>query len=146
MADDKNHSVGFSLYKIHLDQFAVIDDNYIDNEVVSLEVGIQYAVNQEKKRLRCSIRVGFIQKECTFMVIQANHEYDIDPDSWELYEDSDHKKILFPKGFVRHLAFLTVGSLRGMLYVKTENTKFSRYFLPTINLNDLIPADIEFDI
>ena len=42
-----------------------------------------------------------------------------------------------------HLVLLTIGTLRGVLHCKTENTEFEDLKLPTINVNELIPNDIE---
>ena len=52
--------------------------------------------------------------------------------------------VSFPKGFMAHLAVITVGTTRGVLHAKTENSKFNKYFLPTINVNELVKNDISF--
>ena len=41
---------------------------------------------------------------------------------------------------------ITVGTLRGVLHAKTENTEFNEFFLPTINVTDLIKEDIRFNL
>jgi hypothetical protein len=51
------------------------------------------------------------------------------------------KTIILPKGFVRHLAVLTVGTVRGILHTKTEGTDSNKFVLPTINVADMISDD-----
>ena len=58
--------------------------------------------------------------------------------------DSEHQKLTVQKGFLQHMAVLTVGTTRGILHAKTENTPFNRYHLPTINLKDMINQDSVF--
>jgi hypothetical protein len=40
---------------------------------------------------------------------------------------------------------LTVGTARGVLHAKTENTKYNRYVLPTINVASMIKNDAVFN-
>ena len=49
-----------------------------------------------------------------------------------------------PSGFVCHLAMLAIGTARGVLHAKTENTLFNKYLIPTINVAELIKDDIIF--
>jgi hypothetical protein len=37
---------------------------------------------------------------------------------------------------------LCVGTLRGVLHAKTENSVYNKFYLPTINVNDLVKTDI----
>jgi hypothetical protein len=55
-------------------------------------------------------------------------------------------KITFPQNFVCHMAMLTVGTSRGILHSKTENTIFNSYILPTTNVKEIISSDVWFDI
>ena len=56
------------------------------------------------------------------------------------------KEIIFPKAFVAHMAMITVGTSRGILHSKTEGTPYNELILPTLNVADMIPEDIKFDI
>ena len=40
--------------------------------------------------------------------------------------------------FIRHLSAISIGTARGILHAKTENTAYNKYFLPTININELV--------
>lgn len=53
--------------------------------------------------------------------------------------------LVIPKGFLRHLAMLTVGTSRGILHAKTEGTCFNKYVLPTINVTLIIKEDATFN-
>ena len=76
----------------------------------------------------------------------ASNEYSIEQAAWAALTRTDENRLVLPKGFMAHLAMLTVGTVRGMLHVKTENTKFNCYFLPTINVAEMINEDVIFDI
>lgn len=41
---------------------------------------------------------------------------------------------------------LTIGTARGVLHSKTENTTFNQFLLPTLNVNELVQKDVIFKI
>ncbi|MPN63841.1 hypothetical protein SDC9_211608 [bioreactor metagenome] len=53
--------------------------------------------------------------------------------------------LLVPKNFMQHLAVITIGTARGILHAKTENTPFNQYVLPTINVSEMIKDDVTFE-
>ncbi|NTW70389.1 MAG: hypothetical protein HGB23_11205 [Chlorobiaceae bacterium] len=130
---------------MNLEQFATIDDAYDENKDIGLVTGLQFGADVEEKRIKCTIRISFEQDERPFLILVASNEYSIDHAAWSAFTRTEDKKMVFPKGFMAHLAMLTVGTSRGMLHVKTENTKFNRYFLPTINVAEMINDDVKFD-
>ena len=71
----------------------------------------------------------------------ANH-YKIKESAWIEMQNSNNKLVL-AKEFASHLVMLTIGTLRGTLHCKTENTEFNKFILPTINVTELIKSDVE---
>jgi len=54
--------------------------------------------------------------------------------------------IRLEKELMSHLAVITVGTCRGILHSKTEGIKFNQFYLPTINVDDLISDEVTFDL
>ena len=59
-----------------------------------------------------------------------------------LEQESNLLKV--PKGFLSHLAVLTIGTTRGILHAKTEGNCFNKYVLPAINVTEIIKEDAIF--
>ena len=55
--------------------------------------------------------------------------------------NDEANSLTIPKGFLNHMAMLTIGTTRGILHAKTENTSFNTFVVPPINLSDLIHED-----
>ena len=72
--------------------------------------------------------------------------FQISPDSRSELLQETGKKIVMPNGFINHLTTLTVGTTRGILHSKTENTPFNRFFIPTINVTKQIKGDVEIEV
>jgi hypothetical protein len=139
-------SIGFALDRLNLDQFAIIQNAYTDDKDIGLVTGLQFAADAVNKRIKCTVRVSFEQDEKPFLILEASNNFSVDKEAWALYENAEMKAIVLPKKFMAHLAMLTVGAARGMLHVKTENTKFNRYFLPPINVAEMIDEDVRIDV
>jgi hypothetical protein len=79
-----------------------------------------------------------IQK--TFMAIRISGFFKIEYSTWEDFKNN--KNLIFPKDFVAHMATITVGTSRGVLNNKTENTKSNELILPTLNVGEMVVEDI----
>lgn len=147
MKDKKsNTNIGFALNKLNLDQFAIVESAYSEDKDTGLVTGLQFVADSENKRIKCTVRISFEQNEHPFLVLESSNEFSIDKEAWADNESEEKNAVIFPKKFMAHLAMLTVGTARGMLHVKTENTKFNRYFLPPINVAEMIDEDVSFDV
>lgn len=143
---DNTKTIGFALNKLNLDQFAIIENAYSEENDVGLVTGLQFAADSANKLIKCTVRISFEQEERPFLILVASNEFAVDKEAWSAYLDELGKVIVLPKKFMAHLAMLTVGTARGMLHVKTENTKFNRYFLPPINVAEMVSEDVRFDV
>jgi hypothetical protein len=141
-----DNQVGFRLLKITTVQFAVIENAFLESEPIQLGAGVNYAIDEKNKAIACIVRFQFAINESPFLIIHVKCDFRIKDNAWMSFIDADKNEIKFPIDFVRHLAVLTVGTARGILHSKTENTKFNKYFLPTINVNELIKEGFSFKI
>ena len=70
--------------------------------------------------------------------------FKIEDASWNSFIKKN--KLIVPKQFLAHLAMLTTGTSRGVLFAKTEATQFSKFIVPTLNVTEMIKEDASFDI
>jgi hypothetical protein len=143
MGKRKKKNIGFALIKLNLEQFAIIEDAFQEEAEVGLETGLRFGFQAQEKRIKCSVHIAFKADDHPFLILAASNEYEVQSGSWDECKVPDEQRLLFPKEFMAHLAMLTVGTARGMLHVKTENTGFNRFFLPTINVSEIIAEDVE---
>ena len=141
-----DNQVGFKLLKITTVQFAVIENAFVESEPIKLGAGVNYGIDEKNKVITCFVRFQFLINESPFLIIHVKCDFGIEDNAWMSFISTDKKEIKFPIGFVRHLAVLSVGTARGILHSKTENTKFNKYFLPTINVNEFIKEGFSFQI
>ena len=140
--ESKEQPIKFSLKQIRTHQFAIIDDSYLDKEKISLSSSLHFGSDKENKVIGVFASFKFETKKQPFLIIEVRCFFQIEDKDWDSLFDSKSNTVQIPKGFITHLAMLTVGTTRGVLHAKTESTPFNRYILPPINITEFIKEDI----
>ncbi len=142
----KKNKIGFQLIGIVTRQFAIIEDVFDKNiKQVSFSVNVDFGINNSKKIISTTVKVQFYQNKSVFLIVEISNHFIIEQSAWNNLKN-DKEKIIIKKDFATHLLVLTIGTIRGVLHAKTENTEFNNFILPTLNVSELIDTDIEINI
>tara|TARA_R110002051_G_C8717257_1_gene496258 strand:+ start:1330 stop:1788 length:459 start_codon:yes stop_codon:yes gene_type:complete len=145
MAEEKN-KIGFALKKITTEQFAIIDSAYKEGDLVDLKAGLRFGVNFENNIISVIFSTNLIQKKSPFLIVEVGCHFNITNEAWLSFYNDPKTELIVPRGFIGHLVMLTIGTTRGVLHSKTENTPFNSFLLPTLNVNELVKKDVVFKI
>jgi len=140
----ENTQVGFELKGIKTEQFAIIEENYVPKKETGLGTELQFKLDQANKQIGVFLEFEFMQGKKIFLKIQVSCHFKIEASSWNSFIQEN--KLIVPKGFLAHLAIITTGTSRGVLFAKTEATQFSKFIVPTLNVAEMIKEDASFDI
>lgn len=141
--DTKKQTVSFKLLKVTTEQFAVIEDCFKENTEINVEANLRFVANDESRLIGIFAMIKFQCEQRPFLIIEAGCHFEIIPESWAQMKMDN--RLLVPKGIMQHLGALTIGSARGILHAKTENTPFNQFVLPTINVTEMIKDDVTFE-
>lgn len=140
---ENKDQISFGLRKITTEQFAIIESAFDkSNDNIELTNNVRFGFNLEKRIITVFLSVNFNQDKGPFLLLEIGCYFEIIKEHWETFNNGDFSEIKLPVGLARHLVMLSIGTLRGVLHAKTENTPFNIFFLPTINVNDLVTEDI----
>ena len=140
-----NSNIGFVLMSIKTEQFAIIEENYASKKETGLSTEIQFKIDQKNTQIGVFLTLEFFQMKKVFIKIQVSCHFKINEESWTCFANENESKVIIPKEFLAHLAMITVGTTRGILFSKTEGTPFSIYIVPTINVAEMVKEDAIFD-
>lgn len=140
----ENTQVGFALKGIKTEQFAIFEENYSPKKETSLGTELQFKLDQNNKQIAVFLGFEFLQGKKVFLKIQVSCHFKIEESSWNSLIQEN--KLIVPKGFLAHLAMITTGTSRGVLFAKTEATPFSTFIVPTLNVAEMIKEDVSFVI
>lgn len=142
--DKETKEVSFALARITTEQFAILESNYCKSGEIKLQVNFRFGADKNKRIVAVFANFTFECSQKPFLVVEAGCHFSIKPESWDKMLNEAQNTLVVPMGLVQHLAMLTVGTSRGILHAKTENTVFNKFFLPTINVADLLVSDQQF--
>jgi hypothetical protein len=143
----KDTKIGFALTRISTDAFASFPDLYVEGKKVELSQAYGFAADAGKMGLLVGLEYRFSQKKTVFLSIKVGCYFELKQDAWNSMLDEQHTAIIVPPGLLGHLIMLSIGTVRGILHAKTENTPLNKFILPTINVNELVkePVMVPFE-
>ena len=144
MMKKNNQQVGFVLQGIKTEQFAIFEENYASKKETGLSTELQFKLDQQNKQIGVFLESEFIQGKKVFLKIQVSCHFKIEMTSWDTFIQEN--KLIIPKEFLAHLAMITTGTARGVLFAKTEATPFIKFILPTLNVAEMVKEDASFEM
>ncbi len=142
--DPKDIKVIFRLLKVTTEQFALIESFFQKESETKLETNLKFAASKESRLIGVFAQFQFSCDHNPFIVLEVGCHFEIKKESWEQMLETN--AIIVPKAIMQHLCALTVGTARGVLHAKTENTSFNQLVLPTINIAEIIESDVRFEL
>ena len=145
MEKEKN-KIDFSLLGIKTEQFALEEENYSSKGKTGLSTSLQFKFEPSDKQIGVFSTFKFLQSKKIFIKIEVSCHFKLGDGSWNAFVQLEESKLVIPKDFLTHLAMITVGTTRGVLFSKTEGTIFSKHIIPTVNVVDQIKEDVSLDL
>jgi hypothetical protein len=140
MAKDK--PISFCLNKITIEQFAILAEPPKKDEKINITTDIRFGYDKDEKIIGAFSKFRFDSDKESFLVIEVGCHFKISDEDWGSFINATDNTIVLPKGFATHLFILTIGTARGVLHAKIENTPYNNYFVPLINVSKMIEADV----
>jgi hypothetical protein len=144
--ENNSLKIGFALIGIKTEQFATFNENLIDEENINLNSGIGFGFDKKHHNIAIFPKFTFESDGKMFLTIETSSHFNISPEAWKSFFNEETQKIKIPQYFMQHLCVIAIGTTRGILHAKTENTMLNKFLLPTINATEMITNDIEEDL
>lgn len=143
--ETKEPIVGFQIGRIATEQFAMLPEFYQNSEPIHIQHELEFGADSNNKRIYVRKTARFQHtNDQVFLLISVGCHFNIKPEDWSKLQETPMSDTIIPKDVAIHLAMLTVGTLRGILHVKTENTIFNQYIFPPFDVTSLVPEALVF--
>lgn len=144
--EKQNSNIAFGIVQIATEEFAMLPGPPHEEEYSKIHHELVFGLNKEQKRIYVRKYARFEKEDSKpFMVIAVSCTFEILPESWSILVSPDTSTLIVPRDFAVHLAMMTVGTLRGVLHAKTENTPYNRFLFPPFNVIELLPEVLAFE-
>lgn len=136
----KDVGLSFKLVRIEEKQFSVFEAG-IHSEQINQKVGVGFNVDPKNNIIASAIHYLLEADDKPFINIEVVCYFEL--------ISKDYKKLLKPDNlveipidFAQHLANITSGTTRGILFANTKDTPFNSYYMSLINLTEIIKEDV----
>lgn len=143
-----NEPIRFRLTKIITEQFAVLKDMYRSEVPFNVRTELSFGARVEDNVVVVSTLFRFESddKQTPFILLEMRLFFNIEAESWNKLYDPDKNTLALEKGFARHLNVIAVGTARGVLHSKTEDTDLNHIALPLINIEEVLQEDVIIEL
>lgn len=132
--------IPFRIRQIKTQQFAMFPDLLVNGKEVTVDSEFSFGVNTEVKNILCVTKLSYRQDENLLLTTEVHCIFDIREDG--VNQLKEHGRV--GVDFLRYLATIATGTVRGIVHTKTENTVLNSVVVPPINLVEAIKEDFVF--
>lgn len=137
----KELPIQFSLVQIEENQFSTFDEILEEDKPIKQQVGFGFGVDIEKNVIAVSVDFVLKKGEKPLLKQHITCYFKIESNDFEAQLKRD-KEIVLPCDFGKHLAMITTGTARGVLFANTQNTAFNQFLIGLINIDSMFNEDI----
>lgn len=132
--------IPFRIRQIKTQQFAMFPDLLVNGKEVTVDSEFNFGVNTEVKNILCVTKLSYRQDENLLLTTEVHCIFDIREDGVNQLKEQGRVGV----DFLRYLATIATGTVRGIVHTKTENTVLNSVVVPPINLVEAIKEDFVF--
>lgn len=137
----KELPIQFSLVHIEENQFSTFDEALGEDKPIEQQVGFGFGVDMEKNVIAVSVDYVLRKDEQPLLKQHITCYFQIESKDFETQLKKEDE-IVLPCNFAKHLAMITTGTARGVLFGNTKNTPFNQFLIGLINVDSMFNEDI----
>ena len=127
-------AIKYALRGVSIEQFATV---FVPtSESIQVDLNVHIHTNYDEQAIAVGAKIQYLENDKLFLVAEVVCHFIIGDDSWNKLTNSGVRDAILPKRFVRDLVDASISTLRGARCAKTENTPYSKFFLPIFNMTD----------
>lgn len=134
--------LGFTINRIITEQFAVFPEQLDLNQAAQVSHSFNFSLNPLNQQVGVYTAFNFKQHDSLVMKIVVSCHFGIWNDTWNSFIHGN--SVHLPIDFATNLFSITVGTARGVLSSKTENTPLSKFILPLLDVHHIITKEVIF--
>lgn len=138
-------TIPFRIVKIEEKQFSVFEDTLLIDAPIKQNIGFGFGTEVEKRIIGTTMRFMLHKNEQPLLKTEITCYFEIEENAFN-EKLLKSEKIILPQALVKHLAMITAGTTRGILFANTKGTDFNKYILGLVNIEQMFNQDIAIDL
>jgi len=141
----KELPIPFKIVKVEENQFSVFEETLAVEERIQQQIGFGFGTHAENNMIAVSMEFVLHKQNQPLVKLEITCYFEIEPKAFQdkLLQTSG---VVLPCGFGKHLAMVTTGTARGVLFANTKNTPFNQFIIGLVNVDKMFKEDIHIKL
>lgn len=141
----KELPIPFKIIKVEEHQFSSFEDTLALDEPIQQHVGFGFGADIDNHTIAVAMEFVLHKKDIPLLKQEITCYFGIDPIVFK-EELNQGNQLVLPCSFGKHLAMITTGTARGVLFANTKTSPFNQYLIGLINIDKMFNEDILIEI
>ena len=138
-------SVPFKIVKVDENQFSVFEETLSIEKRIQQQIGFGFGTFVANNIIAVSMEFVLHKQTQPLIKLEITCYFEIEEKTFnEKLVQND--AIVLPCGFAKHLAMITTGTGRGVLFANTKNTPFNQFIIGLVNVDKMFKEDIQIKL
>lgn len=134
--------VKFRMFGIHLEQFAILCEE--SRSEIEMKVSLNFKYADKGRKIACVSVFNFLSGTEKVMVLALTCDFEVQEDDWKKCRNGE--KVVISRNLLEFFAVHTIGTARGVLFCKTESTKYNHIVIPPVNVSGMGLDDLVIEL
>lgn len=141
----KELPIPFKIVKVEENQFSVFEEALLIEERIQQQIGFGFGADTENRVIAVAIEFMLHKQNQPLTKLGITCYFEIEPKAFK-EKLVQTETIILPCGFAKHLAMITTGTARGVLFANTKNTPFNQFVIGLVNVDKMFTEDIHIKL
>ncbi|MCS4238288.1 hypothetical protein M2306_001603 [Myroides gitamensis] len=141
----KELPIPFKIVKVEENQFSVFEETLAIEERIQQQLGFGFGTDAENNIVAVSMEFMLHKQTQPLIKLEITCYFEIEPKAFN-EKLIQAEAIILPCGFAKHLAMITTGTARGVLFANTNNSPFNQYIIGLVNVDKMFAENIHIKL
>ncbi|MDM1041685.1 MULTISPECIES: hypothetical protein [Empedobacter] len=140
----KELPIPFKIVKVEENQFSVFEETLVLEEPIQQQIGFGFGIDAESRIVVVSMEFVLHKQNQPLIKLEIACYFEIEPQKFqEKLVQADG--VVLPCSLTKHLAMITMGTARGVLFANTKNTEFNKFIIGLVNVDKMFTEDVHIE-
>ena len=141
----KELPIPFKIVKVEENQFSVFEETLVLEEPIQQQIGFGFGIDAESRIVVVSMEFVLHKQNQPLIKLEIACYFEIEPQKFqEKLVQADG--VVLPCSLTKHLAMITMGTARGVLFANTKNTEFNKFIIGLVDIDKMFTEDIHIKL
>lgn len=136
----KELPIPFKIVKVEENQFSLFEETLKTEASIQQQIGFGFGIDIDKSVIAVSMEFILNKNTHPLLKQEISCYFELESEAFKSLQQKD--QLVLPCNFAKHLAMITTGTARGVLFANTKNTAFNMYIIGLLNMDKMFSEDI----